>query len=296
MNEFLRWVVQPVTAKLYEESNQRCAEWVRSTNEKLAEASLPLRVVNLATVWTVLFKEPSRYNWLLQYYLRAEGVTLSWVGTGRCLSSMDFTGEDYHDLQAKLLNAAHKMKSDGWWLTAAEYPGREKTMRVRLMREMLGSLVPMPKPLVSFYSEVMQRKKDDHHASHSNGINQFFHLVSSSTFIYCYILAFSDLTTAMCLGLAALFVRQFGHAILEPPCHDKEKLLLGYNTRNKTMIVLGYLLIPLVTRAPSRRLELVRFSASMIGAIALNWFLWTMLVVFGRVAVSRLEARLAAFR
>ena len=37
---------------------------------------MPLRVVNLATVWTVLFKEPGRYNWLLQYYLRAEGVTL----------------------------------------------------------------------------------------------------------------------------------------------------------------------------------------------------------------------------
>ncbi len=56
---------------------------------------------NLATVWTVLFKAPSRYNWLLQYYLRAEGVTLSWVGTGRCLSSMDFTAEDYQDLQIK---------------------------------------------------------------------------------------------------------------------------------------------------------------------------------------------------
>jgi hypothetical protein len=55
-----------------------------------------------------------------------------------------------------------------------------------------------------------------------------------------------DLTTAMCLGLAALFVRRFGHAILEPPCHDKEKLLLEYNTRNKTLIVLGYILIALV--------------------------------------------------
>jgi glutamate-1-semialdehyde 2,1-aminomutase len=282
MNEFLSWAAQPATARLYEESNQRCADWVRLTNEKLAEASLPLRVVNLATVWTVLFKEPSRYNWLLQYYLRAEGVTLSWVGTGRCLSSMDFSGEDYQDLQAKLLNAAHKMKSDGWWLTAAEYPGREKTMRARLIREMLGSLVQVPQPLVSFYSEVMQRKRDDHHASHSNGINQFFHLVSSSTFIYCYILAFSDLTTAMCLGLAALFVRQFGHAILEPPCHDKEKLLLGYNTRNKTLIVLGYLLILLVPVLQADAWSLEIFS-SKIGAIAFNWFLWTMLVVFGRV-------------
>src|SRR4030095_3739510 len=95
-----------------------------------------------------------------------------------------------------------------------------------------------------FYAEVMRRKHDDHVASHSNRINQFFHLLSSSVFLYCYGLAFWDLTRAMCLGLAALFVRQIGHAILEPPCHDKEKLLLGFNTRNKTLIVTGYLLIP----------------------------------------------------
>src|SRR5215831_18388302 len=68
----------------------------------------------------------------------------------------------------------------------------------------------------TFYPEVMQREKRDHHASHSNGGNQFLHLLSSSTFIYCYILAFYDFTTAMCWGLAALFVRQFGHAILAP--------------------------------------------------------------------------------
>ena len=78
--------------------------------------------MQLGTVWTVLFKEPSRYNWLLQYYLRAEGVTLSWVGTGRCLSSMDFSPEDYRALQVKLINAAQQMKSDGWWLTCRRKP------------------------------------------------------------------------------------------------------------------------------------------------------------------------------
>ena len=86
MNEFLRWGMQPAAVQLYEEANQRCTQWVHATNHKLVALSLPLRVVHLATVWTVLFKEPSRYNWLLQYYLRAEGVTLSWVGTGRCYS------------------------------------------------------------------------------------------------------------------------------------------------------------------------------------------------------------------
>jgi glutamate-1-semialdehyde 2,1-aminomutase len=147
----------------------------------------------------------------------------------------------------------------------------------------LGSLVQWPKPLRSFYAEVMRRKEDDHHASHSHGVNQFFHLVSSSVFIYCYGIAFSDLTTAMCLGLAALFVRQFGHAVLEPPCHDKEALLLGYNTRNKTLIVLGYAFIPVLAmaRAGAWTLEVL---AAVIPAVAQQWFVWTLLVVLGRVA------------
>jgi glutamate-1-semialdehyde 2,1-aminomutase len=282
MNEFLRWVDQLGTAKLYEESNQRCAEWVQSTNHKLAEASLPLRVVNLGTVWTVLFKEPGRYNWLLQYYLRAEGITLSWVGTGRCLSSLDFTVEDYQGLQHTLLAAAQKMKTDGWWLRLEEYPQRETWIRRRLFKEIFGSLVQVPKAAQSFYAEVMRRKVDDHHASHSNGINQFFHLMSSSVFIYCYFLAFVDLTLAMSMGLVSLFVRQFGHAILEPPCHDKEALLLGYNTRNKTLIVLGYLLIPLVHVAQAGKWSTAGLASTM-PAIALHWFFWTLLVVGARV-------------
>jgi glutamate-1-semialdehyde 2,1-aminomutase len=255
---------------------------VHSTNQKLAQAALPLRVVNLATVWTVLFKMPGRYNWLLQYYLRAEGLTLSWVGTGRCLSSLDFTDEDYQTLQDKLLAAAQKMQGANWWLIADENPGAEKKMRARLVGEILGSLVQVPKPLKSVYTEVMRRKSDDHHASHSNRINQFFHLLSSSVFIYCYFLAFSDLTTSMCLGLLALFVRQFGHAILEPPCHDKEALLLGYTTRNKTLIVLGYLLIPLFQMAQAGAWSAATLS-SVMPDIAFHWFLWTLLVVLARL-------------
>jgi glutamate-1-semialdehyde 2,1-aminomutase len=278
MNEFLHWVETPETTDLYRESNQRCADWVQATNQQLAAADLPVRIMNLGTVWTVLFKEPSRFNWLLQYYLRAEGITLSWVGTGRCLSSMDFSLEDYRELKHKLVAAAQSMKQDAWWLTAQQHPEREKAMKTRLIKEMIGSLVQPPKPLQTFYAEVMRRKHDDHHASHSNGINQLFHLLSSTAFIYCYIAAFFDLTTAMCLGLGSLVVRQFGHAVLEPPCHDKEALLLGYNTRNKSLIVLGYLFIPLL-----HYYQAGVWSGSLIAPIALHWFFWTLAVVFGRV-------------
>jgi glutamate-1-semialdehyde 2,1-aminomutase len=283
MNEFLRWLTAPATAPLYDELNDRCARWVRATNRELATESLPLRVEQLTTVWTVVFTEPGRYNWLLQYYLRAEGVTLSWVGTGRCLSNMAMTDKDYDALRDKLVAAARAMQADGWWLSSHDYPRRETTMRARLIREMIGSLVQVPRPLQNFYSEVMRRKKDDHHASHSNVTNQLLHIISSSVFLVCYAYAFVDLATAMWAGMAALFVRQLGHAVLEPPCHDKEATLLGYNTRNKSMILGSFLLLPFATiaYAGSWSVEGVRAVAPLVGYW---WFGMMAAVVGGRVA------------
>jgi glutamate-1-semialdehyde 2,1-aminomutase len=282
MNEFLRWLVQPATADLYLEANQRCDEWVRSTNAKLAESSLPVRVMNLATIWTVLFKDPGRYNWLLQYYLRAEGLTLSWVGTGRCLASLDYKPEDYQELQEKLLGAARKMKADAWWLSEEQLPGRDRIMRYKLIREMAASLISVPQPAKAFCSEIMQRKHDDHVASHSNMINQFFHLLSSSAFIICYIWAYFDLTSAMCVGLASLSLRQFGHAILEPPCHDKEQALLGFNTRDKSLLVGCYVLVPIIYLVLRRAFH-VPASESVISIVAHLWFYLTTVAVLGHI-------------
>ena len=124
----------------------------------------------------------------------------------------------------------------------------------------------------------MRRKHDDHVASHSNAVNQFFHILSSSVFIYCYVLTFSDLTTAMGLGLAALFVRQFGHAVLEPPCHDKEEILLGFNTRKKSVIVGAYLLIPVVHLLQAGSLSWAAL-ALRLDLVAQQWFGLTVLVV-----------------
>ncbi len=151
-----------------------------------------------------------------------------------------------------------------------------------MLRDVLGSVVRVPRPLQSFYAEVMRRKKDDHHASHSNVVNQLFHIVSSSVFIGCYVLAFWDLTTAMWAGSAALLLRQFGHAILEPPCHDKEAVLLGYNTRNKTLILGTYLLIPVAVLVSADAWTVDTLTARA-PAVAWAWFWWTAAVVGGRV-------------
>ncbi len=282
MNEFLRWVVTPEAAALYQTANARCEEWAQATNKQLAEKGLPIRVMHFTTVWTVLFKRPSRYNWLLQYYLRAEGVTMSWVGTGRCLTSLDFSVDDYRELGTKLVNAATKMQHDAWWLSEEQQPGMEKAMQKLFIKEMAGSLVQLPKAVKVFYAEIMQRKHDDHVASHSNLINQFFHLLSSSVFIFCYIFIFFDLTQAMCIGLTALFVRQFGHAILEPPSHDKEQALLGFNTRDKSFLVAGYLLLPMLHLLKAGSISLGTL-ASIVPAVAHEWFFLTAAVVLGHV-------------
>jgi glutamate-1-semialdehyde 2,1-aminomutase len=284
MHEFLCWVTEPGSAARYAAMNRETSRWTQATNQQLADAAMPVRVMNLGSVWTILFREPSRFNWLLQYYLRAEGVTLSWVGTGRCLCSMDFEREHYDALQAKLVDAARRMRQDGWWLTASEHPQRETHMRTRLIQDFVGSVVAVPKPLATFYTAVMQRKKDDHHASHSDKTNQLIHLVSSSVFIWCYATIFTDLTKAMCWGLASLCVRQLGHAVIEPPCHDKEALLLGYTTRDKTLVVLGYLMIPFIDVARGGTWSASAFPA-LLDLIALHWFRWTVFVVSLRVAL-----------
>ncbi|MFM9967025.1 MAG: aminotransferase class III-fold pyridoxal phosphate-dependent enzyme [Burkholderiales bacterium] len=284
MNEFLHWVRTPEAAAEYQLANQRCAAWAKTTNEEFAAAALPVRVGHLGTIWTVLYSQPGRYNWLLQYYLRLEGINMSWVGTGRCLTSLDYTEADYDALRVKLREATAKMKNDKWWLSETEQPERDRDIRRGLTREFLGSLLRLPRPVGNFYTEIMRRKHDDHVASHSHPFNQFLHLISSSSFVVAYVLIFSDFAAAMWLGLAALFLRQMGHALVEPPCHDKEQLLLGFDTRTKSIILGAYLLIPAVHLAMADVLS-GEVIMGLAPTIAKQWFGFTALVVFGRVAV-----------
>ena len=101
-------------------------------------------------------------------------------------------------------------------------------------------------------------------------------------FIGCYaLLLFQNLTWAMMLGLPALFVRQIGHAIFEPPCHDKEELLLGFTTRSKTAVVAVYLAIPVLHAWQG---TFAQGTGAAADAIAMHWFYWTLAVVGGHVA------------
>jgi glutamate-1-semialdehyde 2,1-aminomutase len=77
-------------------------------------------------------------------------------------------------------------------------------------------------------------------------------------------------------------LRQFGHAIIEPPCHDKEELLLGFNTLNKSVILGAYVLIPIISMVQAGAWTFAGF-LEKLPAIAQQWFGLTLLVVLGRV-------------
>jgi glutamate-1-semialdehyde 2,1-aminomutase len=137
MNEFLRRLDDDAAIRAsYAQLDERWNERARFLNDRLAAAALPVRVANLVSVWTVLYDKPSRYNWLFQYYLRAEGLVLSWIGSGRLIFSHNFTDEGFRAVADRFVAAAAAMSAAGWWWTAPEATNR--SVRRTILREALA--------------------------------------------------------------------------------------------------------------------------------------------------------------
>jgi glutamate-1-semialdehyde 2,1-aminomutase len=135
MDEFLTCLAAPQFRSVYDGLDERWDARARHLNERLTAAGLPVRVSNLSTIWTVHYTEPSRYNWMLQYYLRAEGLALSWVGTGRLIFSLNYSEADFDAVAERFVTAAGKMKADGWWWHDAAITN--KGIRRQILKEML---------------------------------------------------------------------------------------------------------------------------------------------------------------
>jgi len=135
MHEFLERIERPEIAELYATADRVWNMRAAALNERLARAELPVRVVNLSSIWTVTYARPSRYNWMLQYYLRAEGLALSWVGTGRFIFSLNYSDADFAAVTDKLVAAARAMEQDGFWWSDAALTN--KAIKRRIVKEML---------------------------------------------------------------------------------------------------------------------------------------------------------------
>jgi glutamate-1-semialdehyde 2,1-aminomutase len=135
MNEFLRRLDTPEIAATYAALDERWDGRAAALNTRLEAAGLAVRVANLASVWTILYRRPCRYNWMFQFYLRAEGLTLSWVGTGRLIFSHNYTDADFAAVADRFLRAAEAMRADGWWWSAPALTN--KAIRRRIFKELV---------------------------------------------------------------------------------------------------------------------------------------------------------------
>jgi len=135
MDEFLTRLDDPAFRTVYRGLDATWDERARRLNEMLTEHDLPVRVSNLSSIWMVHYTEPSRYNWMFQYYLRLEQLALSWVGTGRLIFSLNYTDADFAEVAKRFVAAAEKMKQDGWWWRDASLTN--KTIRRQILKEMM---------------------------------------------------------------------------------------------------------------------------------------------------------------
>lgn len=136
MASFLDRLQRPEVLALYQNQDAIQAARAARLNDALAAIGAPVRVSQLASIWTVLYTQPSRYHWMLQFYLRRQGLWLSWVGTGRMIFSLDFDEALFdQELLPRFVAAAQAMLDAGWWWR------REGLSNQHIKRELLKEML-----------------------------------------------------------------------------------------------------------------------------------------------------------
>ena len=138
MNEFLKKIDTPKIQKSYIDIDAFWNNRVNAVNKRLEQNNLPIKIVNMVSVWTILFTVPSRYNWMYQFYLRAQGMAISWIGSGRIIMSHDFSDDEYEEVMHKIISAAKEMRADGWWWKNESLTN--KSIKKQIARELISSL------------------------------------------------------------------------------------------------------------------------------------------------------------
>ncbi|WP_288417537.1 aminotransferase class III-fold pyridoxal phosphate-dependent enzyme [uncultured Novosphingobium sp.] len=139
MDAFLRHMETAEGQALYLGVDAVWNDRAATLNARLAAEGVPVRIANLGTIWTIWHTMPSRYHWMLQFYLRAEGLALSWVGSGRMIFSLAYGDADFAQVADRFVAAAKRMAADGWWW--APEGDAQRALRKGLVREFAGHLL-----------------------------------------------------------------------------------------------------------------------------------------------------------
>ena len=136
MQVFLERLDTPEVQAVYDGLDARWDARAGMLNQRLAAAGVPVQVSHLSSIWTVSYPQPSRYHWMLQFYLRAHGLALSWVGTGRLVFSLNYSDADFGQVAQRFVAAACEMQADGWWWQGPALT--DKSIQRSILRELLA--------------------------------------------------------------------------------------------------------------------------------------------------------------
>ena len=136
MSVFLEKIEAPHISAIYENVDLIWNRRREKFNQVMIEKGLPLRAANMSSVWSLYYTEPCRYNWMLQYYLRSEGLALSWVGTGRLIFSLNYSDADFEEVLNRFVSACESMKSAQWFWAPPQLTN--KLIRRGILKEMFS--------------------------------------------------------------------------------------------------------------------------------------------------------------
>jgi glutamate-1-semialdehyde 2,1-aminomutase len=135
MKVFLDRLETPAVKTIYAAADACWDQRAARFNQAMRDANLPLQVAHMQSIWTVFYTQPSRYNWMLQFYLREQGLGLSWIGTGRLIFSLNYSDADFDAVLQRFIQAASTMQAEGWWTADAALTN--KTIKRRILRDVL---------------------------------------------------------------------------------------------------------------------------------------------------------------
>ena len=138
MLHFLRALDTAAVRAVYEGLDERFHGAADRLNQRLRDADIPVQVAAMSSVWTIMFERPSRYNWMLQFYLREAGLALSWVGSGRLIFSLNYSDEHLNAVFDRFVDACLAMRNDAWWQSPPELSNQ--SIRRRILKEMFEGM------------------------------------------------------------------------------------------------------------------------------------------------------------